>query len=68
MNLLFFILSQEKIENTTNFFFMLEAKQLNSRVIMHSSSIKVSKEPKVLEFFLNLKQMEMVKFKTSVNN
>jgi hypothetical protein len=47
---------------------MLEAKKPNSRTIMDYSSIEVSKEPKVLDCFFNFKQMEMVEFKTSLNN
>jgi hypothetical protein len=47
---------------------MSEAKKPNSRATMDSSSIKVSKELKVLDFFFNFKQMEMVKFKTSLKN
>jgi hypothetical protein len=46
---------------------MLEAKKPNSRTIMDSLSIKVSKEPKVLDSFFNFKQMEMVECKALFN-
>jgi hypothetical protein len=45
---------------------MLRAKKPKSKVAMGSSSIKLSKETKISNSFINFKQMEMTKFKTSL--
>jgi len=47
---------------------MLEAKKPNSRTTMDSFSIKLSKEIKFFVSFLNFKQLQMAKFKASLNN
>jgi hypothetical protein len=47
---------------------MLRAKKPNSKATMDSSSIKLSKETKISKKKINFKQMEMSKFKTSLNS
>jgi hypothetical protein len=47
---------------------MLEAKKPNSRATIDSFSIKLSKEIEILVSSLNFKQLQMGKFKASLNN
>ncbi len=47
---------------------MLEDKKFNSRAIIDSSSITLSKEIEIPNSFINLKQMEIVEFKESLNS
>jgi len=47
---------------------MLKAKKLNSRATMDSFSIKLSKEIEIIASSLNFKQLQMAKFKASLNN
>lgn len=47
---------------------MFTIKKTNSKPTMDSPSIKLSKEPNFPNSSLNFKQMEMGKFKTSINS
>jgi hypothetical protein len=47
---------------------MLEAKKINSRATLESSSIRVWKECAFLNFFLNFKLMDMAKLNASLSN
>jgi hypothetical protein len=66
MSLLFFIFF-EKIGTKNLKHLMLEAKKPNSRATMDSFSIKLSKEIEILLSSFNFKQLQMAKFKASLN-
>jgi hypothetical protein len=54
------------LKNTSNLFF--NVKKSNSRITVDFCSIKLSKKTKIHVSSFNFKQMDMIKFKTLLNN
>ncbi len=64
----FFKKKRKKSKPQQTSFLMLENKKSNLRATIDSFSITLSKEIEILDSFINFKQMEMVKFKESLNS